>query len=271
MIQIPNTLKKIAISIPIHEQPIVVADHLRNIRKFVPNSIVVLHASADGPNNFFNEIKELSISEFKDFAFVNDKQYHTFSPHDAGFVTGLSTVHASNFRYINSIVSDFDVFALETSNDMFVRNGAEILWNTFECGCGAIKDSVDDWQNNSHVQTMQKIIKLTTIEKHAQEGSFYPKDVFKEASNIILDKMGGFLDSEELIIHTLCYNLKPELYNNTVGESYVFHNYKDIATKINDILDVRNGVYTNKYVVKRVPRKIDDTTRIYINRLTKDD
>jgi hypothetical protein len=266
--------KKVVISIPVHEQPLVVANHLENIRKFVPNSSVILHASGDRPE-FQQEIRNIC-NQFSGFAYVNSTSYRTFAANEAGNVTGLSTVHASNFRFINNIITDFDVFALETSNDMFVRRGVENSFNNFECGCGVIKDSPDNWRNRNEritkiITGMEKFVELKFIEKHAQEGTFYPKKVFKQVSDIILDGMGGFLDSEELIIHTLAYNISPELYENTVGGSYVFHDYRDASTKHEDIHAVRSGSMPNKYAVKRVPRNINDACRNFINNLVKND
>lgn len=266
--------KKVVISIPVHEESLVVADHLRNIRKFVPNSSVILHVSADGPNGFKEDILKLSNGEFKDFAYVNDTYYHTYAANEAGNVTGLSTVHASNFRYIYSVISDFDVFALETSNDMFVRKGVENLWNNNDCGCGVRKNPLTSYRNIGEkelIDRLSKLINLKTIEIHAQEGTFYPKEVFKEISKTILNKLGGFIAHEELVIHTLAFNLFPELYNSNCDEGYIFHNSNHYATINEDIVKIKNGILNNKYAVKRVPRRINDPCRVYVNEVTKND
>lgn len=265
--------KKVVISIPVHEQPLVVADHLRNIRKFVPNSGVVLHASADSGLNFIEAIKVLTDNEFKDFAFLNPKNFHTHSNFDAGFVTGLSSVHSSNFKYIDSILN-FDVMCLETSNDMFVRTGVERLFNDYECG-GSIqrqdRTAWDDWKRKvPNIGVVERYCKIITTEKLPQEGSFYPREVFREVADIV-EKTGTFLAMEEVVIPTLAYNLYPELYDKNINDNYVFHRWQDGATQIQDIHDVRDGKYPNKYVVKRVPRRIDDACRRYVNELTKND
>ena len=268
-------VKKVVISIPVHEESLVVADHLRNIRKFVPNSVVVLHASADGPDNFKNDMDSLANGEFNNFVYINDTSYHTYAANEAGNVYGLSTVHSSNFRYINSIVNDFDVFALETSNDMFVRKGVESLWEQYRCACGIKKDSVEAWRNRdigarNLIDSLNKFAPVKFIEKHAQEGTFYPKEVFKQVSDIVLDGLGGFVAAEELVLHTLAFSVDPTLYEDVYVGSYVFHDATHYATSVSDINRVRDGG-TGHYAVKRVPRRMGDACRDYIAELTKND
>jgi hypothetical protein len=265
--------KKVIISIPVHEQPLVVKNHLENILKFVPNSSVILHASGDN-SNFQNEIKEIC-KQFDEFAYVNETSYPTHSPNDAGYVTNLSSVHAINFKYISKIITDFDIFALETSNNLFVRKGVERLFNNYECGCTSVIQDVDVYYRDCHpnfrpfVDVLKNVIPVKTIIQCSQEGTFYKKEVFQEVSNVVLNKIGGLVKCEELILHSIAFNLFPELVNSNVGETYVFHDARDYATKEQDIIDVANGKYENKYVVKRVPRTIDNPCRNFINNLTK--
>lgn len=266
-------MKKIIISIPVHEHPLVIKNHLENILKFVPNSSVILHASAD-KQNFHNEVKQIC-KQFDGFAYLNDTSYSTYAENEAANVTGLSTVHSSNFRFISKLIPDFDIFSLDTSNCMFVRRGIENLFENYECACSTQKADPNEVYKNvksfrSYIDTMNSIVKLNTFEKCSQEGSYYPKNVFKEVSNIVLDKIGGFLAAEEIVLHTLAFNLFPELYNSNVGGTYVFHRQEDYFTKEQDILDVYNGKYSYKYVVKRVPRNLNDKCRIFVNELTKD-
>lgn len=267
-------VKKVVVSIPVHEEPLVVADHLKNIKKFVPDSFVVLHASADSPSPFKNILNDMSKNEFDGFMYVNDISYHTHAPNEAGSVYGLSTVHSSNFQFANKVISDFDVFALETSNDMFVRKGVERLWNNFKCGCGARKNDLSAYRNvreKEVIDILNIVIPLKTIEIHAQEGTFYPKEVFSEISNIILNKLGGFIAHEELVLHTLAFNLFPELYDSNCGEGYMFHNATHYATTNEDILKVKSGILNNKYAVKRVPRRINDPCRIFVNKVNENE
>jgi len=267
--------KKVVISIPVHEEYDVIIEHLYNIKKFVPNSSVVIHVSGDSHISLFNMLNRSAENEFKNFLYVNDKQYLTYSKNDAGNVRGLSTVHSSNFRYINNLI-DFDVFALETSNDMFVRFGVETLWNNYECGVTLTTSSVEDWRAtdkvaNDLITDMCRFVDIKAMKKFPQEGSFYPRDVFKQVSDIVLDGLKELWSAEEMIIPTLAHNIKPEMHESCLNDSYVFHDCNDGETKESDVLAVRNGNKLNKYAVKRVPRQFNNHCRRFIRELTKND
>ena len=268
--------KKVVISIPVHENYDVIIDHLNNIKKFVPNCSVVLHVSGDSHISLFHLLKKASENEFKNFLYINDNQFLTYSKFDAGNVRGLSTVHSSNFRYINNIVN-FDTFAMETSNDMFVRFGIENIFNKYECAVTINTSSVNDWRATDKVAAdlideMCKFVEIKAMKKFPQEGSFYPRDVFKQVSDIVLDGLTNkLLSAEEMVLHTLAYNINPELHESCLNDNYVFHDANDSATKQSDILAVRNGELKNKYAVKRVPRTMDNQCRQFIKELTKND
>lgn len=269
--------KKVIVSIACHEQPLVIQDQLQNIRKFVPNSQVVLHSSLDSGSNFKNQLLNLSNNEFKDFMFVNNVSIPTHAPDEAGNVKNLTTVHAENFKYISSLINDFDIFTVNTSNDMFVRKGINKLFEEFKCCITSHNEPVDIFYNNCHTNSK---VPIDLLKKHidvkfaiscATEGTYYPKECWATATDIILNKIGGYLKCEEVIVHTLILNLFPELLKSNVGTTYVFHNGQHYETKDEDILDVRNGKYPEKYAVKRVPRTMNNHCRNFINELTKND
>ena len=118
---------------------------------------------------------------------------------------------------------------------------------------------------------LKKIINIKTAEKCSQEGAFYPKDVFKEVASIVLNKLGENMAGEEIILHTLAFNLFPELYKTNVNSIYVNHNADHNEITIQDILAIRDGKNVYQYAVKRVPRNMDSACRRYINDLTKND
>lgn len=257
---------KVALSIPVHEQSSVVENQLHNIQKFVPNSVVILHVSGDSPSSFSNEITSIA-KKMDGFVFINPTKYKTHAENEAGNVTGLSTVHASNFKYLNS-VTDFDVFALDTSNDMFVRGGIDALFETYSCGFHVSMSDPARYAYQQVVTDISKYVKVKTMEKGSQEGSFYPKEVFSEVSDIIF-KMGGLIKAEEMYLPSLAFNLFPELYDANSGSHYVYHNPAHYAVERHDIHQVQYGHYGQRFAVKRVPRNMDDPTRIYINKITQ--
>lgn len=258
-------MAKVAISIPVHEQAGVVENQLRNIQHFVPNSAVILHVSGDSPSSFLQEIKTLA-RKMDGFVFVNPITYHTHAPKEAGQVTGLSTVHASNFIFADSVVK-FDTFAIDTSNDMFVRTGIDALFDQFACGFHVSMSDPADYPYKEVIRDIAPFVSVKTMEKGSQEGSFYPRHVFKEVSQII-QKIPGFIKAEEMYLPSLVFNLFPELYQQNSGEHYVYHNPAHYAVTRHDIHEVQYGNYGPRYGVKRVPRNINDETRQYINQIS---
>lgn len=258
-------MRKIVISLPCHEAPLVVENQLLNIQKFVPNSFVILHASADSPPAFHRELSAI-VSKLDGFVRINPTKFHTYSANDAGNVTGLSTVHASNFSCVQDM--DFDTFAIDTSNDMFVRQGIDQVFNQYACGFHVSMSKPEDYPFKQVISDISKYVTVKTMEKGSQEGSFYPKHVFAEVSKII-QKMGGMVKAEEMYLPSLAFNLFPELYSQNSGCHYVYHNPAHYAVTKDDIHKVQYGEYGLRYAVKRVPRTINDPTRIYINEITK--
>lgn len=254
------------ISLPCHEAPLVVENQLQNIQKFVPSSSVILHLSADSSPRFHQEVEAI-VKKLDGFARINPTKFHTYAANEAGNVTGLTTVHASNFEAVRDM--DFDLFAIDTSNDMFVRHGIQEVFEKYSCGFHVSMSKPEDYPFKQVIVDISKYVAVQTMEKGSQEGSFYPKHVFQEVSGII-QKMGGLIKAEEMYLPSLAFNLFPELYQQNSGCHYVYHNPAHYAVTKNDIHKTQYGEYGMRYAVKRVPRTIDDPTRVYINQITKE-
>ena len=268
-------MKKIAISMPVHQSPECIEDQLKNIKKFVPNSVVVLHVSDSSPG-LKQQIQSFA-NKYDGFLFINPTSYQTFAANEAAQVTGLSTVHASNIRYIASI-TDFDTMAFETSNDMFVRKGIENTFSAFDCGCGVQKNDVEDFRQRfpGTVEYLSKVIDFKYVEKAAQEGLWFPKEVALFVADKIFELMSAHnipkMAAEEATLANFAFNGFPELYNSNAGAHYVYHNNAEGPSVDRGMLHkVRNGELPHVYAVKRVPRNINDQTRIYIKNITKND
>lgn len=264
-------MKKIVISIPVHTAPLCVENQIENIKKFVPNSAIILHVSGmhRDPRLPFPEQMNIIAARHPGFVFLNPTRYDTYKADEAGQVTGLSTVHSSNFNYISSIM-DFDTFAIDTSNDFFVRKGIQHLFEKYDCGFSPVRFRPEEFFHQPTVERIKKVCAITTMEKGPQEGSFYPKEVFKEVAKKVAE-VSSFLDAEEAYLPTFAFNLFPELYNSCTGKHYVFHNGQHEAVIQGDIDRIRSGAEPLQYSVKRVPRVIDHATRIYCNSITKND
>ncbi len=270
-------MKKVVISIPVHESPLCVEGLVKNIQKFVPNSAVILHASGSSGMLHSNEMRTFPFVQqisaltmkYKGFVFMNPHHYYTYAPNEAGCVTGLSTVHSSNFKYIASQM-DFDVFAMNTSNDFFVRKGIEDLFEQYRCGFSPGHTPVDHFPSKITVDNLKKVIDVNVMEKGPQEGSFYPKEVFAAVAEKV-GKISTLLDGEEGYLPSLAFNMFPELYDSCTGQHYVFHNSNDGCVSHQDVHHIRNGTHPLQYAVKRIPRQPQHPTRLFVEELTKND
>lgn len=267
-------MKKVLFSIPCHQFPESIEHLVSNIQKFVPNCYVVLHLAGDSGPIFYRRVISFA-GKYKGFLFINPTRYYTYSPHDAGQVKDLSTVHRSNFEYFCSLNIPFDIISLDTSNDLFVRRGVENSFNNYDCGLDLSGNSVDNCGGfQESVDLIKKVMpNIKYFQKNPQEGSFYPRDVFafiarkvKEIEEII----GKGLSGEEIYLPTIAVNEFPELYKNNC-EQYVFHNMYHSEVAREDIHKVRNGEMPFKYVVKRVPRDPNNGCRLYLKNLLKND
>jgi len=206
--------------------------------------------------------------------FLNDKQIYTHSPWDAGQVKNLSSVHSINVQFALKKLN-FDTMAFSTSNDMFVRYGVNELFDKYPAGQGGAQDSLDSWKIRDKgikelIEKLEKHSKLNFIIKNATEGSWYPKEIITKTAEIILNEF-DVVSGDELIIPTVGFSIDHELWDKTFHGNFVFHNAEHAAVSFEDIMKVRNGEMPGQFSVKRVPRQINDNTRIYIRNLTKND
>ena len=259
---------------PVHQSPLCVENQVKNILKFVPNSVIVLHVSGSSPG-LMGQIMRFK-SRYGDALQINPTSYNTYDPNEAAQVTGLSTVHASNIRYLAS-VTQFDVVAFETSNDFFVRKGIEHTFNAYECGCGVRKIPVEDFRISypGTIEYLSKVIEFKYAEKAQQEGMWLPKYAALFVADKILELMAAYnipqMAAEEATLANFAFNGFPELYDSNCGSHYVYHDASEAAVNRPMIHRVRNGELPHVFSVKRVPRGMHDPTRQYVNELTKND
>jgi len=266
-------MKRVAISIPVHECALCIENQILNIRKFVPNSFVVIHVSGDSPQ-LWDEIMRFQ-PKYNGFLHLNPTRFRTFKHDEAAQVYGLSTVHASNIKFANSI-GPFDVMAFETSNDMFVRKGIENDFNQYLCGCSSSQRIPPDiFPYKELLSDLRRVITVKFCEKAPQEGFWCPRDAALFFADKIFELMSllnrATIPAEEGFLPNLILNQFPELYNSMIPQ-FVYHDPNEGASvKMEMIYKVRNGELPYIYAVKRIPRRIDDATRIFVNELTKND
>lgn len=280
------------VSLPVHENVDVVINQLQNLCKFLNNPYVILHVN----KRFVNSCNELFIyCKNVNNVFINPINYDTER-------YNIIQAHLSNFDYAFNILNlDFSHMIIHASNDMYVGNAYDYITNNI-CGLSKWPTTGLQWTPKFKSQfdyQLQNFMKKNDIKDligcHC-EGSFYEKFLFNEIYKIIMsefdlngikkyynkgDSNNTFYAREELYFSTiankLCSNI---VYSHLYSEIETLNIIsKDLVNKIvTKTLDI-NKCYSHKinkhilydpkhlYAVKRVPRKMNHSLRIYINQL----
>ncbi|MFH0701945.1 MAG: hypothetical protein V2B14_00200 [bacterium] len=271
---------KLVISIPVHEQPKVVIDQIKNIRYFAPNAVIVLHISKNF--NWTEEDEDKTVFSKLDGVLVNPEQL----PTQWGNIT---QAHHSNFKYALKNY-DFDYFAIHASNDLFVAKGVEEYLKGYDAGVQQFSTARDmGWiqregaDKDNNLSEMMKFVGTDKILGSQPEGTFYKTEIFNEMLNII-DKFQVYTNvnycKEEIYYPTLASKIAG---NITIPYLYSSVCRKEITEKIIDNIrqksldepeyEERYGItyrfydMKNLYAVKRINRKINDPMRCYIRDL----
>ena len=262
-------------SIPVHERTEVVIDQIVNIRRFCPNSGVVLHISRgfDYAHSFHSREEFLSLLKTFDNVFVNPISL------DTGFADIVQT-HASNFRHVAPI-AEFKNFSLIASNELFVRNMPVPMSDEYDanCGCGIWEQS-QKWSWYEHVKHDAFLFRMlqhlnatpSDIKTSQIEGTSYRKELFADIVDV-LDRFYDFKEvakiqrviypREEVYYPTLAHLLNKNLRNKNKQFTYMPWD-KGLVISQEDVQSIINGNMPDKYSVKRVDRKFNDPLRFYI-------
>lgn len=267
-------MKKVAISIPVHQSPACIEDQVANTLKFVPNCVIILHVSGDDPQ-LLSAIERFK-PKYEGALFINPHRYTTFAPNEAAQVSKLSSVHASNIQYITSIISDLDIMAFETSNDLFVRKGIQNTFEQFDWGCGNFHyQEPDSFPSQKTIEELKMVSPIAYVCKAAQEGFWCNMGAAKYFAQKVKElevKLGILIGWEEGTLANLVINSGQVDLNKNSQRHYVYHDPSEGAAVARPMIHrVRNGELPHVYSVKRVPRNIKDSTRRYIRGLTKND
>jgi hypothetical protein len=293
----------IAISILVHESPDVVVDQLQNIKKFLPNSTIILHINKLCKNHF---VESSSWNDLQNLSLVNSHSLQV-GHHD------IIQAHNENFRFACKVLGNaFSKFCLHASNDMFVKGGAENYIYSHECGFNTF-ETYENMQWTPHIRSLHDfqlklIMKDLSIEKvkfSQPEGVFYSKDIFQEMLRIMdkhfnRDEISNYMTKspgdknntlyarEEIYYPTLASKLTkdicfPYLYSEVMtydkGSSYEKISIERIQSIIENNLTEYDCIQTRLannekmydqekiYAVKRVARKYDDKVRNFIRGL----
>lgn len=196
---------KILISIPVHEKPDVINDLIVNIKKYVKNSVIVLHIS----KGFYDNYKEEDILQDAN-VLINPEHLQTSWGN-------IYQTHISNFIYADQIV-DFDYILLQASNDMFIIGGIEEYIKKFDAGFNRRviwQDGSLWWPaacafNDNALKKVMNYIGITRIVASQVEGSFYKREIFRYISKVLTsiitkddEKNFNFYSREEVYFSTI--------------------------------------------------------------------
>ncbi|MBE5827903.1 MAG: hypothetical protein E7305_00405 [Butyrivibrio sp.] len=220
---------RIVASIPVHEQPEVVLDQVNNFKKFVPDVVIVIHASKEFGDEF-ERFYQLHKKNFTD-VYLNPANFYVDWGDGA-----LMDVHISNFIFMSNIM-DFDYYILHASNDMYVKHGIEDYISRYDAGFQRhiIKEQSQWWPGNKALKDGQLYYIMNEMGRDdiiasQVEGSFYKKEIFEKLVDTIsksefLRDQGLKYTREEIVFPTIADTLVSEGkrgYPTTFSEVHVY-------------------------------------------------
>ena len=286
---------RVAISIPVHEAPAVVADQCRNILGSTGDACIVLHVSANMP-----ELADRAAGELSDLirdgrVLLNPTRLKTHGHN-------VLESHVANFTHLEQIGHPFEYFCLDASNSLMIRRGLAEHVARFDAG---LKVSRYDLAANTwhlpHVRADEQMLALmrvlgipaTGIVGSQVEGSFYRRSLLGEPIRMIREHYRDYAlapyPKEEVLLSTVFYHMNPTV--RTFARPYVYcpwgrktglikllktRSRRDYDVTVRDIDLLLAGKHKkcrdggrDVYGVKRVARTMESPVRQYIGRLMR--
>ena len=263
-------------SVPVHERTEVVIDLMLNVRRFCPDSAVVMHISKGF--NYRNSAH--SAEQFRSILATFDNVFVNPTSLDTRWGDIVHT-HVSNFKYA-STVADFKYFSLIASNELFVREMHTLLPDGFDVGfVERVFADHPEWVKGWYPRVWEdeyfdRILKhfgatYDNVFRAVSEGNVYSKDIFTEIVGVldqfysveaIANRERVIYPREEVYIQTIAHLVDKNLRNANV--SFTNWNLNKKPLKLSIITDTAEGKLDGKYSVKRVARVLDDVNRVYI-------
>jgi hypothetical protein len=274
---------RLCVSLPVHEQPLVVFDQLENFRAFLPDDTqIVLHLS-----------RSLGVDPADVAPLLPEGVYVNPRSHESAW-GDIAFIHNDNLKFAYASLEPFDHVVLHASNDMYVRPGAEAYISSAVAGTHDLRTSdAMSWAEGAvghRDPTLRAMVSDAGGDPDAifagqVEGSFYDAELFREMLSIIdrhwTPGTGERFPREELFYPTLAHALCPSgpfvtpllLSDAPVGALPIS------PAMIAGLID---GTYAENpapgpatvydfsqlYAVKRVPRSLHDPLRTYIRALS---
>ncbi len=267
---------RLAISIPVHEQPDVVHDQIRNIRRFVPDALVVLHVSRTFSYRGAEDVSKMQALADLEGVHVNPLQLPTAWG-------DIAYLHVANFKYLAG-VETFDLFAIHASNDAFVQGGLADLAAPWYAGVKAMVLS-DAWVHTRAARADQPLARMLAhlgrdeVVCAQAEGTFYRADLFREMVALIdafydYQAINAPLCREEVYFPTLALQMLDLAGGSetVLPHTYVYSGVVHAAELGPAQVDaIRSGALRDGelpyFAIKPVRREIDNPLRTYLRDL----
>lgn len=266
----------IAISIPVHEEPLVVINQIQNIKKYVPNAVIVIHISIEF--TVCGELKKFIASEKNVF----------LNPQRLSCCWGnIIDAHISNFEYIKQ-VADFDYFMFHASNDMYILPGVENYISQYDVGFHVHKiiKKTRWWPSACALEdsVLEEIVKLSGAECIVAtqiESSFYKKEIFEKIVQVIqksrkkvhekgLPEYQKNYTREEVYFSTIAYKLLQDSNDMKRGYPTTYSEVHDFDRILWRKQYFTWGVYHRLKLGKIIPKsEYDKFERNYTERFTQ--
>ena len=254
----------ILFSIPVHENQQIINNQIENILNFNPNCKIILHI-----NKSFKTFNP-KLTSYKN-VYINSRQFNY------QYSRGLFLIHINNFYEANSLNIDFNYFVILSSNEMFIRSGANLYINKVKNGSQIVKCSSNvDWHNfgriiikdEEELDSLLKELDFETFYGGQTEGQFYEKKYFQIMGEIYTQYFGNKelnnFETEEILPQTIFKS-----FNIDYGLPITLQNYTNdiIFTKkfIENIIYNINFVIPNNKIKGNLfsPHADQDTTSIF--------
>lgn len=267
-------------SIPAHESTPIVKDTVDNIIKYVPDSLIVIHAAQqfdDFDSTVFNNYKNVIVNPLRFKTVLHESQLH---------------LHLTNLLAAYNQGTPFDYFTVFHTNQMFVKPGFDEYIKQHEYSAWADLDtfarvaSANDYRmHKSRMDDFFGVGSYNGVSALLAEGSFYSRKLIDTIfelcrSRRTFTEMNVPTNIEETIPVTLALHLTDQKgYGRPtalwMGNTPITH------TIVNDV--IQNKPVTQEYEdhtnntktissdclfsIKRIPRDINNPLRQYINGL----
>lgn len=212
----------LCISLHVHELPQLLEQQLRNFKKFIPNSYVIIHLGF-GACRIHGELESVC-SKFEG-VFVNPIHY----PTQWGWF--LHT-HIANFEYAKQLGLQFSHFLTENAQSLVIKEGLQSYIERYDFlsnnidreNIQAIQNKGAWWVADRAVEVDTRFLHLCEQEKISRlvithhEGTAYRYELFEEIARLIkfycpFDLREPRYPTEELYLSTISHHLSKSYSN----------------------------------------------------------